>query len=220
MHGRGGEFLDFSLEKLRSQSYQDFEIIVSDHSQDGAVSLVCQKYLSNGMDIKYLKNDQDRGNSSLNINNAISNSSGQIIKILFQDDFLYHPDSLKDIIEVFNLRSAEWLVTASCHSTDGENFERFYFPRYTEDIMEGNNLISSPSVLSFKNTGDVWFDKNLVWLMDCDIYKRLYTRYGEPSYLNKTNVVNRTWEGQFNNHIPWERKRWEIEYGRQKYKQN
>jgi hypothetical protein len=83
--------------------------------------------------------------------------------------------------------------------------------------MTGNNLISSPSVLSFKNTGDVWFDSNLIWLMDCDMYKRLYMRYGDPFYLNRINVVNRTWEGQYNNHIPWERKKWEIEYGRHKY---
>jgi hypothetical protein len=54
--------------------------------------------------------------------------------------------------------------------------------------------------------------------MDCDIYKRLYLRHGDPFYLNVINVVNRTWEGQFNNHIPWERKRWEIQYGKEKYK--
>lgn len=218
MHGRGGDFLDFSLHKIRSQTHQDFEVVISDHSQNREVENVCEKHSSAGMNIKYLRNEVDRGNSSSNINNSISNSTGDIIKILFQDDFLYHQDSVKDVVEMFSLKNAEWLVTSSCHTPDGKNFERFYFPRYTEDVMEGNNLISSPSVLSFRNTKDVWFDTNLVWLMDCDIYKRLYIRYGEPSYLNKVNVVNRTWEGQFNNHIPWERKNWEIEYGRKKYK--
>lgn len=217
MHGRGKDFLDFNLEKIKEQTYQDFEVVISDHSQNEEVKSVCEKYSSLGMDVKYFKNENNRGNSSNNINNAISNSTGEIIKIIFQDDFLYHINSLKEISDSFSSKNIDWLVSASCHTTDGINFERFYYPRYTEDIMSGNNLISSPSVLSFKNTGDIWFDPNLVWLMDCDMYKRLYMRYGDPFYLNRINVVNRTWEGQYNNHIPWERKKWEIEYGRHKY---
>lgn len=220
MHGKGGEYLDFNLGKIKEQTFQDFEVVISDHSKNNEVEKVCEVYSNLEMNIKYLKNEKNRGNSSHNINNAINNSSGNIIKIVFQDDFLYHPNSLKEIHDVFLSKNSDWLVTASCHTSDGINFERFYYPRYTEDIMEGNNLISSPSVLSFKNTGDIEFDPELVWLMDCDIYKRLYMRYGEPFYLNQINVVNRTWEGQFNNHISWERKRWEIEYGRQKYKKN
>ena len=77
------------------------------------------------------------------------------------------------------------------------------------------------SVLSFlMSNKPTLFDENLVWLMDCDIDRRLHMEHGEPFYLNVINVVNRTWEGQFNNHIPWEKKMWEIRYGRQKYQNN
>ena len=219
MHGKGGEFLSFNLNKILLQTYKNYEVVVSDHSVSDLIKEVCDEYILKGMNIKYLRNEANRGNSSSNINNAIRNSDGDLIKILFQDDFFFHTKALEDIVDVFSSGEIRWLVTACCHSLDGQNFERDYYPRYTEDIMEGNNLISSPSVLSFLNSDNpVLFDENLVWLMDCDIYKRLYLENGDPFYLNEINVVNRTWEGQFNNHIPWERKMREIQYGRQKYK--
>jgi hypothetical protein len=219
MHGKGGEFLSLNLSKIITQQYKNYEVVVSDHSISDLVKNVCDEYLSLGMDIKYLRNGSNRGNSSSNINNAILNSEGELVKILFQDDFFFHSESLLDIVNSFQKNEINWLVTACCHSLDGQNFERYYYPKYTEDIMEGNNLISSPSVLSFlKSDNPILFDEKLVWLMDCDIYKRLYLRHGDPFYLNVINVVNRTWEGQFNNHIPWERKRWEIQYGKEKYK--
>lgn len=219
MHGKGGEFLSFNLSKILNQTYKNYEVVVSDHSVSNLIKDVCDHYSSLGMNVKYLKNDLNRGNSSSNINNAILQSNGEIIKILFQDDFFFHSQSLEDIVSQFSEGGVNWLVTACCHSRDGVNFERDYYPQYTEDIMEGNNLISSPSVLSFLRDENITlFDEKLVWLMDCDIYKRLYLRYGDPLYLNSINVVNRTWDGQFNNHIPWEKKMWEIEYGRQKYK--
>jgi glycosyltransferase involved in cell wall biosynthesis len=219
MHGKGGEFLSFNLSKIITQSYKSYEVIVSDHSISDLVKNVCDEYLSLGMDIKYLRNRSNRGNSSSNINNAILNSEGELVKILFQDDFFFHSESLLDIVNSFKKNKIQWLVTACCHSLDGQTFERDYYPRYTEDIMEGNNLISSPSVLSFlRSSSPILFDENLVWLMDCDIYKRLHMEYGDPFFLNSINVVNRTWEGQFNNHIPWEKKMWEIQYGRKKYK--
>lgn len=219
MHGKGGEFLSFNLSKILMQTHKDYEVIVSDHSISDLVKDVCDQYLSLGMDIKYLRNELNRGNSSSNINNAISHSSGEIIKILFQDDFFFHPRSIEHIVKIFKVNNPRWIVTACCHSLDGQNFERDYYPKYTEDIMEGNNLISSPSVLSFlKSDNPILFDEKLIWLMDCDIYKRLYMEHGDPFYLNVINVVNRTWGGQFNNHIPWEKKMWEIQYGREKYK--
>jgi glycosyltransferase involved in cell wall biosynthesis len=218
MHGKGGDFLDFNLEKILNQSYKNYEVVVSDHCESDLIKGVCDRYLSLGMDIKYLRNESSRGNSSANINNAILNSQGEIIKILFQDDFFFRSRSLQEIVNVFSSNPIHWTVTACCHSLDGKTFERDYYPKYTEDIMEGNNLISSPSVLSFlRSSNQILFDENLVWLMDCDIYKRLYMEYGDPFYLNSINVVNRTWEGQFNNHIPWEKKMREIQYGREKY---
>ena len=87
MHGKGGEFLSLNLSKIITQTYKNYEVVVSDHSISDLIKDVYEEYLSLGMDIKYLRNESNRGNSSSNINNAILNSEGELVKIIFQDDF-------------------------------------------------------------------------------------------------------------------------------------
>ncbi len=212
MHGFGAEFLSESLIKIKGQSFQDFEIVISDQSKDDRVFECCLSH-QDDMNIRYIKNTSNIGNSSANINNAIRNSSGKYIKILFQDDFLYHKDSLSDIIRGFeNNPQCSWLVTACEHTNDGITFTRPYFPQYNPEIHLNKNTISSPSVLSFKKESPILFDENLRWLMDVDVYKRLYDEFGDPLIINEINVVNRLWDKQFNNTIPEDVKTWELDY--------
>jgi glycosyltransferase involved in cell wall biosynthesis len=194
MKGRGAEFLEFSFEKLRIQTFQDFEVIVSDHSSDTSIKNLCNDW-SKLLDVKYFANPNKKGNSSANLNNAIRNAKGEYIKILFQDDFLYHRDSLS-VIDANLGDNTFWLVTACEHTHDGIHFIRKHYPRYNHKIHLGINTISSPSVLTVRNQQPLLFDENLIWLMDVDYYKRLYMTYGEPKIVNDINVVNRLHENQ------------------------
>jgi hypothetical protein len=220
MHGLGAQFLSESLIKIKDQSFRDFEIVISDQSKDDNVFECCVLHRSD-LNIKYIRNTSNIGNSSANINNAILNSNGKYIKILFQDDFLYHDNSLLDIIQGFEKNpQSSWLVTACEHSNDGLNFNRPYFPKYNSEIHLNKNTISSPSVMSFKKESPILFDENLKWLMDVDVYKRLYDEFGDPIIINEINVVNRIWEKQFNNTIPEDIKSWELSYvSSKKYKE-
>lgn len=216
MHGFGAEFLDQSFSKILNQTYTKYEIIISDQSTDQTIFDCCSKY-KDLIDITYLKNDSNRGNSSANINNAIINAKGDYIKILFQDDFFYHDNSLQDIINSFESDPTKsWLVTACEHSFDGVTFHKPYYPTYNHQIHLDKNTISSPSVLSFKKESILLFDENLKWLMDVDLYKRLYDIYGEPLIVNEINVVNRIWDKQYNNIIPNSVKKTELEYVKNK----
>ena len=44
---------------------------------------------------------------------------------------------------------------------------------------------------NLNDTDKIYFDDRMIWLMDCDYYKRLYLKYGAPTILNKITVVNR-----------------------------
>jgi len=218
MHGFGSEFLEFSFEKLRSQSFTDFEIVVSDHSNDNSIKDLCKKY-SKFLDIKYFRNSENLGNSSANINNAIKFSTGRIVKILFQDDFLYSTDSLKDIKESFdNNPDKKWLVSSCEHSKNGIDFYNNFMPEFDkEKLLSGVNTISSPSVISFLKPYNVGFDENIIWMMDCDYYIRMQQEFGDPIILTSTNVVNRIWDNQYNNMISNEIKEKETEYIKNKF---
>lgn len=195
MNGRGAEFLRYSLEILTHQTFKDFDVVVSDHSTSNIIKDVCDSF-SKKLDLHYFQNPNDRGSSSANLNNAIKHASGKLVKFLFQDDFFYSPTSLQDIVEQFDIATDRWLVTACEHSRDGRTFYHPFFPKYNPQIHLGKNTISSPSVLTIKNDKPLLFDEHLIWLMDCDYYKRCYDRYGEPKVLNNINVVNRTGEHQ------------------------
>lgn len=215
--GKGGEFLEFSLEKLHLQTFQGFEIIVSDHSIDNTIKEICDKW-SNKIDIKHEFNVRGRGVISPNINEAIKRCNGKWIKILFQDDFLYDNISLekqkKFIDEKKNLI---WFFSKFYHSNDGKSFYNLYTPKWNNTVWTGNNTLGCPSGLTIKNEEVFLFDENLNWLMDCDFYQRMYIKHGNPEVLDEITVVNRTWGNRLTDTIGFDLKNKEFQVMKKKY---
>jgi len=217
MKGKGVNFLEYSFKKLTEQTFKDFEIIISDHSLDEEIKNLCVKY-EKILNILYIKNTNNIGGSSANVNNAIKYASGKIIKFLFQDDFLFNKNSLEITVSNFNIEEDTWLVSRCEHSTDGQTFIRDFKPYYNDNIHLGLNTISSPSVLTILNNNPLFFDENLIWLMDCDYYKRCYDSFGLPKILNVITVVNRMGNHQVSNAIVNnEIQQKELEYVKQKF---
>ena len=210
MDGKGSEYLEFSFNKIKSQTFKDFEVVISDHSKDDSIKDLCEKW-SSVLDIKYLRNLIDVGSSSSNINNAIKNSEGQWIKILFQDDFLFDNESLMNTYNsIVSNSESKWFISKCQHSNDGVTFYRENMPSWNDRMLFGNNTISSPSVLTIKNDGSkLFFDNDYIWLMDCDYYQRCYNNFGLPIIINHVTVVNRTWSTQLTNKISMSIKQYE-----------
>ena len=206
MGGKGPEFLRWNFDRLTKQTFKDFEVVVSDQSKNDEIKKVCDEYRGK-LDIVYLAETQHRGNASENINNAIRHASGKLIKILFLDDFLYSDDSLKQIVDAFDIDKDHWLVTASEHTKDGVTFYRPMYPRYDDETILFKNSISCPSVLTVKNESPLMFDPKLSWRMDLDYYKRCYEAFGAPKILNTINAVNRVGAHQLTYADAVERKR-------------
>lgn len=219
MGGFGHTFLEDNLYSIFSQTYNNYEIVVSDNSEDEKIEKVCNKYSEEGKVIKYLKNEGNRRSASVNINNCINNSSGDLIKILFQDDLFYSKTSLEETVEPFTKNpSLIWLASSCCHTKNGYDFINYRDPKYTEDIINGNNQIGSPSVITLRNNVDLpRFDPDFNWLMDCDYYQRMEIHYGKPYLLNKCTVTIRLWEGQMTKVIPEGLKKLECEKILKKY---
>jgi glycosyltransferase involved in cell wall biosynthesis len=192
MEGKGVAFLNDALLSIKSQTVNDLEIVISDHSVDSKIEDFCAK---EDLNIRYFRNTNKRGSSSVNINNAIQNSNGEIIKILFQDDYFYDPVCLEQVALKFE-EGAKWVVVGTTHTSDGVHFYNPIIPRYHKKIYEGKNTISSPSVLAIRNESPLLFDEDLSWLMDVEYYKRLYDSYGLPSSIDNILIVNRLWKGQ------------------------
>tara|TARA_R110000823_G_scaffold262221_1_gene382822 strand:- start:6783 stop:8147 length:1365 start_codon:yes stop_codon:yes gene_type:complete len=211
MEGVGVSFLNHNLEMLKEQTFKDFEVVVSDHSSDDKIKLLCYQW-GDRLNIRYYKNDNGIGKSSANINNSLKYCNGRWVKIVFQDDFLYSNKSLQTIYDniVVNDR-IKWIVTACEHTNDGITMFRPFYPKWNHKMHLGINTFSSPSVLTFKNENILYFDERLVNLMDVDYYKRMYDIYGEPHYITTITVVNRVWEGSVTNTLSNEIKQKELQ---------
>lgn len=212
INGKGMEYLDHSLNVLANQSFKDFEVVVSDHSLDNGVFSVCMNW-SEYIDIVYVRNDLGRGKIAPNLNVAMSKCSGEYIKILFQDDFLYGENALMDIKYAIDnsYKEVKWLVTGCCHTKDGETTYDQMVPFYNDRIHTGYNTISCPSVLTVKNDTDtLTFNEDLNWVVDCEYYKRCYDTFGPPTVVHDVCTVNRDAEVRTTNMISEQQKAEEV----------
>lgn len=203
------EFLERNLKSIYIQSFDDYEIVISDDSDDDMLKIWLSKF---DLPIKYFKNKNH--SMANNTNNAINHAEGELIKILFQDDFFYDSRSLENIVKAFT-GSCWWLATGCTHTMNGINTFNDHQPYYSES----ENTIGSPSVIIFKNEIKERFDPNFHWVLDLDWYKQLYRKYGKPKIYDPINVVIGVGLHQKTNLLSDERKALEHKMLKLKYEQ-
>jgi len=198
--GFGLQYLKDLIHSIQIQTFQDWEIVISDHSQNYDISdYVFTIYKQDREGVKYVRNLSDYGNGVANLNQALQRAEGEIVKIMFQDDFMFDRRCLEKFDKAFQNEETKWVVCGCNHTRDGVNFERPMVPCWNDRLLEGVNTISSPSVLAFRNENIELFDENLTMLMDVAYYYRLGERYGLPTVIEDCLVTNRCHENQISN---------------------
>lgn len=211
INGKGAEYLEHSFNILAQQTFKDFEVIISDHSEDDDIKNLCEAWNSQ-MNIWWNRNHYGKGKIAPNMNNAIEHSSGLFIKMLFQDDFLYDTDSLQIIYDsIAENQDKDWFITACVHTDDCVTMYDRMTPYYHDRIYAGINTISCPSVLTIRNEyTKPKFDETLNWLVDVEYYKRLHDAYGDPVVIDMVCAVNRNAEVRTTNMMTEKQKQEEI----------
>mgnify|MGYP003110993666 CR=1 FL=1 len=192
-YGRGVEFINDLLRTIEIQTFKDFEVCISDHSLNDEVMNEVKQF-EDKFEIVYVKNSENYRNGPSNTNKAISMCSGDIIKVMFQDDFFYDDEALEKIYNELESSDKFWLVNGSNHTNnDGNSFYWDLHPHWNPDIINGRNTISSPSVLSAKKElfDQIGFDKSLIMMMDCEFYFHAKKKFGDPIYYDDILVSNR-----------------------------
>ena len=176
-------FLTRCLESIEKQTFKDYEVILT-----------------------------KAGSMPVNTNRAIQCAKGELIKVLYMDDYFAHENSLQEIVDNFKEEDV-WMITG-CNTNP--------HPHWTEDIETGNNKLGSPSCLTFRNNfeNNVLFDEALSWLLDCCLYKRMCKKYGLPKLLDTINITIGEHDGQMTYILTDEQKLKEhnylnIKYGKQ-----
>ena len=166
------------IKSIESQDYPNYEVILIKHS-----------------------------NMPVTSNRVIDSATGDIIKLLYMDDYFSHGHALTEIAGAFH---GGWLVSGCIHD-DGRTISNYHQPNI-KGIENNINTIGSPSVLAFEGKCKERFDEKMSWLLDVDLYKRLYKLYGEPTILDTPNVTIGIHEGQMTNILTDEEKNVEFTY--------
>lgn len=183
----GAFFLWRSIRALTKQSFKDYELIIV-----------------------------QEGEMAHNTNAGIRRARGEIVKIIYMDDFLFKEDALEKIVGAFT-DDINWVVTGCVHIGVDNSIYNTHIPRYTEEVKKGVNTIGSPSVLAFRNKEPLLFNEKLTWVLDCELYGRLYDKFGYPKIIEESLVGIGIGEHQTTNILSDEIKLKEQEYLLQKY---
>ncbi len=187
----GVYMLNFLLKSIENQTFNDYEIIISDHSKSDIIKTECDNW--NHLNINYYKNDKGVGSAAINLNFAIEKATGEYIKTIFQDDYFYTPNALEYIVNNIN-ENVNWgaVGTYHCFENNVENLINPHSPRFNNpiDLLSGINTISGPSVMFFKNDNN-FFSEELCWLNDVEFYYKLYLKYGIPLLLPEQVIMQR-----------------------------
>lgn len=175
------DFLRRTLQSVFIQSFEDYEVIVTDDSIDSSVEDVVKEFQPNNK-LKYFKNKERKG-SPENWNEAINLASGEYIKMLHHDDWFTCSDSLNEFVKMLDDNpNADFAfsstiaqpASASCkswiHRATNQQLEEM---SKDPSILFLGNIIGAPSTTIYRKKVNTLFDKNLKWVVDCDFYIRL-----------------------------------------------
>lgn len=171
------------LESIKSQTYKDYEVIVSDDSDTITGSNGCSQAdlcqeITNSylgfMNIRYIRH-KSTGRPGDNWNSSIASASGEYIKMMFHDDWFTDSSSLGRYVKLLDDSKAQCAFSGSMQVSDDWRYARHIKANDLELIRQDirnlyiGNVIGAPSATIFRNKG-VRFDNRLRWLIDMDYY--------------------------------------------------
>ena len=194
MKGKTAEkFLVEYFSHLMYQTFKGFDIVISDQSEGDNLKVICDTF-SHVLDIKYFKNTSGKKNAANNVNNAVRHATGDIIKLLYMDDFFVDQDALLKIINAFERTSPDgkWLISGFTHSNeDRTQFFDTRKPWYGNKYVNGDNTTGNPSNYAVRRECAIEMDDDLLWIVDGEYFYRSYYYHGDPIMLDDVLVCFR-----------------------------
>ena len=123
----GEKFIKSALDSLLAQTFEDFELIISDNASTDKTEEICRAYAAQDKRIRYYRNSTNLG-CSHNFNRVFELSVGEYFKWAAYDD-LHAPDFLLKCVDVLDNNPKVVL----CHS-------QVYFIDENGDFLQNYNI--------------------------------------------------------------------------------
>jgi len=202
-NGKGVSLLGDLFNSIFSQTYKDFEVVISDHSVDDEIKEYCETW-EDRMNMVYIRTERGRGNSSINMNEGIKASTGDYIKIMHMDDQFCNDNALELMAsKISEDENIKWGAFGFNHlyEPQGEIKREIIPSLYNNPRMSASSLIGCPSVSFFINDKTNLFDEEMIIVNDFDMHFRLNKKYGEPVIISDISVTVRMHADQVTNSL-------------------
>lgn len=196
----GEEFIREAIDSVLNQTFQDFELIISDDASTDKTREIAQEYSSDPR-ISFFQNNKQLGIGG-NWNRGIERSKGRYIKILCQDDII-KPGYLEKSVEVLENDESVSLVTTFeqffGESDRVRNQKEIPFTKRVngtnvqKSVLKNGNWIGGPTAVTFRraNLSVGMFDSSLKCGLDYEMWLRLLTTgdlYVVPEILFQSRI--------------------------------
>lgn len=182
------DYLRETLRSVQAQSFNDYELIISDDTPDDSVSRLVESF-NFGDILRYHRNPIALG-SPENWNEAVRQARGVYIKLLHHDDRLAHPDALSAFVRMLDEHpESNFAFGASLVENITSKKSRIHRPSAAqlerlavapEELFFGN-IIGAPSATIYRNGLGIEYDQRMKWLVDIDFYIRVLQQ--NPSFI-------------------------------------
>lgn len=193
------DYLRQTLQSVRSQDFNDYELIISDDSPDDTVAKLLESF-NFGDRLRYYHNKIALG-SPQNWNQAIRLANGDYIKILHHDDRLSHSNSLLQFVNILDRNpNCDFAFCASLVEdvVNGEKFTHAPTPEQLnslsispEELFYGN-VIGAPSSTIYRNGLNIEYDLQMKWLVDIDFYIRILQLNNKFQFIDEALITTPT----------------------------
>ena len=180
------EFLRETLVSVREQTFQSYEVVITDDSPNGEVEELVGSYLSDSR-WRYRRNTVPLG-SPENWNEAIRLSSAPLVKLLHHDDKFAGPEALGRFVAMMDDNPAAHFGFASCVVIDVRTGRTSINRPSAAQVgalcrspatIFAANIVGAPSVTIYRRSVGLDYDAAMTWLVDVDFYYRIIRRHPE-----------------------------------------
>jgi len=197
-------FLMRLLQSIELQTYKDFEVIISDDSDDDSVSQLLTAFRGK-FPIQYFKNEKALGTPA-NWNFGISKAKGEWIKLMHDDDWFAKPTSLQQFADSISYGSKFiFSAYANCVECSSQQQVMQSSPSARHRMLKApvtllaENIIGPPSVTMLHHSINEQYDERMKWRVDLDFYIRVLMQEHAFHYIDQVLVNVGVSESQVTN---------------------
>ena len=184
------------LERLEPSICNDIEIIIGDNSNNDEIKLVISDWVNKYPGcIKYFWNNPTK-TPIQNWNFLLEESTGNYVWMIHHDEYPESSEDVMRLLDFIKINPSIDIFLLSCRLTfSGGNYVRPHFNvnirdwllRISPFYLLRRNIIGPTGLLVVRRTLYPSFDLKLIWLVDVDVYVRLFC--GRGRWMSCPNIL-------------------------------